>query len=68
VGLLFFPAAGRLAGFIILGMAELWVPIWAERAAVTSWGWPPGQLAGGVALCCPGHSYSDDWGHFIDPF
>jgi low temperature requirement protein LtrA len=37
VALLFTPAAFRPIGFAVLVIAELLVPIWAERAAPTSW-------------------------------
>jgi low temperature requirement protein LtrA len=43
VGLLLVPEAWRPLGFIALVVAELLVPIWAERAAPTSW--HPGHIA-----------------------
>jgi len=42
IGLLFVPEAWRPIGFILLVIAELLVPIWAERAASTSW--HPGHI------------------------
>lgn len=41
--LLGMPAAWRLSGFVILVIIELLIPIWAERAARTSW--HPGHIA-----------------------
>ena len=43
VAWLFFPSAWALPGFVTLAAAELLVPVWAERAALTSW--PPGHIA-----------------------
>ncbi|MCB9079717.1 MAG: low temperature requirement protein A [Anaerolineaceae bacterium] len=43
VGLLFVPAEWRLPGFVVLAVAELLVPVWAERAGATTW--HPGHIA-----------------------
>jgi low temperature requirement protein LtrA len=43
IALLFVPSAWRLAGFGALVLAELAVPIWAERVAHTTW--HPGHIA-----------------------
>jgi low temperature requirement protein LtrA len=37
VGLLFVPASLRVPGFFVLALAELLVPVWAERASPTPW-------------------------------
>ncbi|WNF30513.1 low temperature requirement protein A [Streptomyces sp. C11-1] len=37
VGRLFLPGDGGLAVFAVLALAELAVPAWAERAAITTW-------------------------------
>jgi low temperature requirement protein LtrA len=42
LGLLLFPDEVRLAGFGVLVVAELGVPMWAERAGATSW--HPGHI------------------------
>lgn len=43
IGLLLVPAPWQPIGFIVLVVVELLVPIWAERAAPTSW--HPGHIA-----------------------
>lgn len=37
VGLLFIPASWMLPGFLLLVLAELMVPLWAEQASATTW-------------------------------
>lgn len=37
------PASWQIAGFVLLALGELAVPIWAERAGVTTW--HPGHIA-----------------------
>jgi low temperature requirement protein LtrA len=37
IGLLFLPKDVHIAGFIVLVLVELLIPIWAERAALTPW-------------------------------
>jgi low temperature requirement protein LtrA len=37
VGLLFVPAGLRVPGFFVLAAGEMLVPVWAERAAHTTW-------------------------------
>jgi low temperature requirement protein LtrA len=42
VGLLWLPATAVLAAFVLLMLAELAVPVWAERGAATTW--HPGHI------------------------
>ena len=57
VGFLWLPAQARWPGFIALAVAEMLVPMWAERAGATSW--HPGHIAeryGGLTLIVLGEA------------
>lgn len=43
VMLLFLPVSVQGIGFVVMAMAEILVPIWAEQAAATTW--HPGHIA-----------------------